>query len=484
MHRFRLYALRTGAINLYLMSTRFLGFLFLMSAMLHGQAADPVVRLKVMLGDGRTVLGDVDVTLLNSVAPLTVANFLRYANRGAYDNTVFHRSVPGFIIQTGGYILAGNDFTKKVAADPPVRNEYNISNTRGTVAMAKVDGNPNSATNEFFFNLADNSSNLNSQNGGFTVFGRVANASSQAVIDRIAAAPVPSGLFFSPWDAMPLFNWRGGNPGAANIMVISSITNLDPVPPPAISPDGVLFASAFGGGAKAAPGSYIELYGSGLAAASRGWTDADFLGSVAPITLESVQVTVGGQRAFINYVSPTQVNVQIPEGVAAGDAVPVVLSYNGISTAATNIAIRPFAGGLLAPPSFKVGDTQYAAAVHNTSGKFVSGGNIPNVDTAPAVPGETLLFYGLGFGPITPNFPPLGGRKASGLTMVTNPVTFKIGDNEARVTYAGLAPTFIGLYQFNVEVPANTPSGDHALTVIQGGEPIAQKLTLTVKAAQ
>ena len=75
-------------------------------------------------------------------------------------------------------------------------------------------------------------------------------------------------------------------------------------------------------------------------------------------------------------------------------------------------------------------------------------------------------------------------HKASGLTMVTNPVTFKIGDNEAKVTYAGLAPTFIGLYQFNVEVPANTASGDHALTVIQGGEPIAQKLTITVKAAQ
>jgi uncharacterized protein (TIGR03437 family) len=466
------------------MSTRFLGFLLLMSAMLHGQAGDPVVRLKIMLGDGRTVLGDVDVTLLQSVAPLTVANFLRYANRGAYDNTVFHRSVAGFIVQTGGYILAGNDFTKKVAQDPAVRNEYNISNTRGTVAMAKLDGNPNSATNEFFFNLSDNNaSNLNNQNGGFTVFGRVANASSQAVIDRIASAPVPR-YFFQPFEEMPLFNYRGGTPGAANIIVISSITNLDPVPPPAITPNGVLFASAFGGGATAAPGSYIEIYGSGMSAASRGWTDADFLGSVAPITLESVQVTVGGQRAFINYVSPTQVNVQVPEGVAAGDAVPVVLSYNGISTAATNIAIRPFAGGLLAPPTFKVGDTQYVAALHSTTGKFVNGGNIPNVDTAPAVPGETILFYGLGFGPITPNFPPLGGRKASGLTMVTNPVTFKIGDNEAKVTYAGLAPTFIGLYQFNVEVPANTATGDHALTVIQGGEPIAQKLTITVKAAQ
>ena len=203
-----------------------------------------------MLGDGRTVLGDIDITLLTSVAPLTVANFLQYANRGAYNNTVFHRSVPGFIIQTGGYILAGNDFTTRVPQDAPVRNEYNISNTRGTVAMAKLGSNPNSATNEFFFNLADNSSNLNNQNGGFTVFGRVANASSQAVVDRIASAQVPSGIFISPWDAMPLFTSRGGTPGAANIIIIQSITASDP--PPSISSNGVVSASAFGGGRSAA----------------------------------------------------------------------------------------------------------------------------------------------------------------------------------------------------------------------------------------
>jgi uncharacterized protein (TIGR03437 family) len=467
------------------MRTRFLGSLLLMSAVLAGQAADPSVRLRVTLGDGRTVLGDIDITLLQSVAPLTVANFLTYAKKGAYNNTVFHRSVPGFVIQTGGYILNGNDFTAKVPQDPPVRNEYNISNTRGTVAMAKLGNNPNSATSEFFFNLADNSANLNNQNGGFTVFARVSNATSQAVVDRIASQPVPT-YFNSPWHAMPLFNYRTGTPGAANIMVIQSITELDPVPPPSITPNGVLSASAFGGGSTASPGSYIEIYGTALAGTSRGWTDADFLGSVAPITLEAVQVTVGGVRAFMNYVSPTQVNVQVPEGVAAGDAVPVILTYNGSPTAATNIAIRPFAGGLLAPASFKVGDTQYVAAIHSTTGKFVSGGNIPDVDAAPAERGETLTFYGLGFGPVTPNFPPLGGRRAGStpLQLVVNPVTFKFGDVEAKVSYAGLAPGYIGLYQFNVEVPALAAAGDQPLTVLQGGEPIAQKLSINVKAAQ
>jgi uncharacterized protein (TIGR03437 family) len=464
------------------MRNRFLGSLFLMSAMLHGQAADPTVRLRItngVNGTGQVILGDIDITLLASIAPLTVANFQKYATKGAFNNTVFHRSVPGFIIQTGGYILAGNDFTTKVAQDAPVKNEYNVSNTRGTVAMAKLGNNPNSATSEFFFNLADNSANLDNQNGGFTVFARVANAASLAVVDRIASQPVPA-FFNSPWDAMPLFNWRGGTPSASNIMVIQSITSLDAAP--SISSNGVVGASAFGGGTQAAAGSYVEIYGAGLAGTTRGWAASDFNGNAAPTTLDQVQVTVNGTPAYVNYVSPGQINVQVPEGVPTGDAVPVVVTYNGSAGAAATIAVRNYVGGLLAPASFKVGDIQYVAAQHAATGKFVSGGNIRDLDAAPAVPGETLTLYGTGFGPITPNSPALAGRIAQGTTALTNPVTIKIGDATAKVSYAGLAPGLVGVYQFNVEVPANTPNGDQPLVVTQGGEAIAQKLFLTVKA--
>lgn len=454
------------------MRIRFLGLPLLLAAMLAGQTPDPTVRMK-------TNLGDIDVTLLSSIAPLTVANFLNYANRGAYANTIFHRSVPGFIIQTGGFTLSGNNFVE-IKQDAAVRNEYNLSNTRGTVAMAKLGNNPNSATNQFFFNLSDdNASNLNVQNGGFTVFGRVANAASMAVVDRIASQPVPSGIFSSPFDAMPLYNYRGGNPTASNIIVIQSVTSLDP--PPSISSNGIVSASAFGGGAKVAPGSYIEIYGARLAGTTRGWSGADFIGSVAPITLDQVQVTVNGVRAFVNFVSPGQVNVQVPEGVPSGDAVPVVLTFNGLTSEPMPLSIREYAGGLLAPSTFKVGDTQYVAAQHASTGKFVSGGNIPDVDVAPAVPGETLTIYGTGFGPVTPNFPALGGRIAQGITVVTNPVTFKIGEAEAKAGYAGLAPGLVGVYQFNIEVPANAANGDQPLTVTQGGTPIAQKLFLAVK---
>jgi len=122
----------------------------------------------------QTNLGDIDVTLLTDSAPATVENFLKYVNRGSFRNTFFHRSVPGFVIQGGGYQF--DTSVKEIPSDPPVRNEFRVSNTRGTVAMAKFGNDPNSATNQWFFNLANNASTLNFQNGGFTVFGRVTNA--------------------------------------------------------------------------------------------------------------------------------------------------------------------------------------------------------------------------------------------------------------------------------------------------------------------
>ncbi|MDH3986531.1 MAG: peptidylprolyl isomerase [Gammaproteobacteria bacterium] len=138
---------------------------------------------------GFTGTGFVEIELFDTVAPETVANFLNYVNAGDYDGTFIHRSVPGFILQMGGFIFdpAQGDFfaegTSHIPTDPPVVNEFRMSNVRGTIAMAKLGGDPDSATSEFFFNLADNSENLDNQNGGFTVFAQV--ISGQDVIDAI-----------------------------------------------------------------------------------------------------------------------------------------------------------------------------------------------------------------------------------------------------------------------------------------------------------
>ncbi len=140
----------------------------------------------------QTSLGAIDVVLQDAGAPLTVANFFRYMNNGAYNNSIIHRSVPGFIIQGGGF--SWDDVAKRVVSIPanaPVKNEFSAtrSNLRGTIAMAKLGGDPNSATSEWFINLANNASNLDGQNGGFTVFGQV-TADGMSVVDTIAGLPI------------------------------------------------------------------------------------------------------------------------------------------------------------------------------------------------------------------------------------------------------------------------------------------------------
>ena len=126
--------------------------------------------------------------------PLTAANFLAYANAGRYTNTIIHRSIANFMIQGGGFTqptaasnVAGG-YPATIAQFAAVQNEFGNSNIRGTIAMAKLGNDPNSATNQFFFNTADNSGNLDNQNGGFTAFGRVLGT-GMGVVDALAAIP-------------------------------------------------------------------------------------------------------------------------------------------------------------------------------------------------------------------------------------------------------------------------------------------------------
>ena len=170
-----------------------------------------------------TTLGPIDIQLLDGEAPRTVTNFLGYVHSGAYNNTIIHRSVPGFVLQGGGYQWSGSTLTK-VTAGSPIVNEFTPtrSNVRGTLAMAKLSGNPDSATNEWFVNLADNSANLDAQNGGFTVFARVSVVGMQ-VFDAIAALPV--GNAGGAFTNLPLATPPTSSLTTANFVIISSVTS-------------------------------------------------------------------------------------------------------------------------------------------------------------------------------------------------------------------------------------------------------------------
>jgi cyclophilin family peptidyl-prolyl cis-trans isomerase len=191
--------------------------LLLLSLAVTGSLA-PTARANVVV-TVQTVAGTIELELFESVTPLTVANFLGYADPNAYDQSFIHRSVPGFVIQGGGYKLSGTQIVVVATNPPTVPNEPGLSNARGTVAMAKLAGDPNSATTQWFINVANNTS-LDTDNGGFTVFGDVITGMS--VVDAInQLTRVNIG---SPFDEMPVVNWTPGNPvTVANLVLLSDV---------------------------------------------------------------------------------------------------------------------------------------------------------------------------------------------------------------------------------------------------------------------
>ncbi|HEX5057691.1 MAG TPA: peptidylprolyl isomerase [Gammaproteobacteria bacterium] len=164
-------------------------FLLLSLAPAHGMAAQPV---QVQM---QTNYGNITLELYPDKAPQTVANFLHYVDSGFYEKTIFHRVIPGFMIQGGGFDL---DYQQKPTQNP-VPNEANngLKNARGTIAMARTS-DPHSATAQFFINVVDNDflnyRSSDPQGWGYCVYGKVIDG--MKVADEIARIPTGSGGSF------------------------------------------------------------------------------------------------------------------------------------------------------------------------------------------------------------------------------------------------------------------------------------------------
>lgn len=185
-----------------------------------------------------TVKGRFNAELLANDAPKNVANFLSYVNNGSYLKTLIHRSVPGFVIQGGGYRLNGTSIDP-VTAQAAVQNEFKLSNVRGTIAMAKTDAGPNTATSHWFINLADNSASLDTTNGGYTVFGRVLG-DGMTVVDALAAVPVynaSSQLGSADFASLPLLN----NSLTTDNLVLTNIRKMSTYPDASATPSTLQF---------------------------------------------------------------------------------------------------------------------------------------------------------------------------------------------------------------------------------------------------
>jgi uncharacterized protein (TIGR03437 family) len=264
----------------------------------------------------------------------------------------------------------------------------------------------------------------------------------------------------------------GQTPGAAITGLVNGMFN----PLPQLQT--VITAGSYGGSGSIAPATWIEIYGLNVGTTLRQvWGSSDFHGSNAPTTLAGTTVTVGGQSAFVDYVSPGQVNAQAPSNIGTGQQ-PVVVTTAGGSSDPFNVNVNATQPGLLAPPVFDIHGTQYVVALFPNQSYVLPPGTISGVASKLAVPGDTILLYGVGFGGLSDDTP--AGVIDSAQNKINASFTISIGGAAAQIAYSGLTPGFVGLYQFNVVVPNIAPNDQAPLTFSVNGTPGTQTLYLAI----
>jgi len=209
-----------------------------------------------------------------------------------------------------------------------------------------------------------------------------------------------------------------------------------------------------------APNTFVEIHGTNLAPAGdvRAWQGSDFVNNQLPLQLDAVTVTVNGKSAFVEYISPTQVNILTPPDPIQG-TVQLLMSSGGKNSAPVTVTAQPI------EPAFFVFQGQSYIAAEHTNGAYLAPTSLfPGA--SPAKPGETIVLYGSGFGPTSP---PVVSGSLSQTGVLTTPPVIIIGGVPATVLFAGLVVSVPGEFQFNVVVPSTVPDGDNIVTAVYAG---------------
>jgi len=225
-----------------------------------------------------------------------------------------------------------------------------------------------------------------------------------------------------------------------------------------------------------APSTYAVIFGQYLSTTNPGrvWAADDFTQNSnntfnMPIMLDGTSVTIGGVPAFINYISPAQLNIITPPGVT-GRSVPVVVKVNGLVSAAFNITLQTLAPSFFTWQPATSDSGKYLIAQHADYARVGKIGLFPDQSadfTTPASPGETIILYGTGFGPTTP--PIANGIETDTVYPLIPTPTATFGGEAATVVFAGLVPPLSQIYQFDVTIPSDARTGDSALVVTVNG---------------
>lgn len=217
---------------------------------------------------------------------------------------------------------------------------------------------------------------------------------------------------------------------------------------PLVNPGGIVGGASFAAGAAVAPGSFISIFGSGLATAASSASSTPL-----PTTLLTTSVRINATQIPLYYVSPNQINAQVPFETLAGPAT-LSVTVNGVLSPAVFLPVASTAPGI-----FLYG-TNRAVAV-NPDGSI-------NASNNPAKPGDVVVVYMTGQGAVSN--PPPDGAPALGspLSQTVATTTATIGGTNGEVIFSGLAPGFVGLLQVNIQIP-NVAAGDQPLVVTIGG---------------
>lgn len=223
---------------------------------------------------------------------------------------------------------------------------------------------------------------------------------------------------------------------------------------PAITANSISNAASYA--TTVAPGGFVVVQGTNLAATQRTWATADFVAGKLPTSLDGVTATVNGKPAFVYYVSPTQIDL-IPAADTTQGSVPVVITNNGIVSTAASVTMAAYA------PGFFISKNNYIAATH-ADGTLIGPTTLYPNNSTPAKAGETIVLYATGLGATSPSQDGLVVTTA--VPTATQP-TVTVNGVTATVTYSGL--TSAGLNQINIVVPTGTASGDQTVSLTIGG---------------
>jgi uncharacterized protein (TIGR03437 family) len=217
-----------------------------------------------------------------------------------------------------------------------------------------------------------------------------------------------------------------------------------------------------------ASATWVSIFGTNLAQTTRTWQAGDFVGDLLPTSLSGVSVTVNGIPAYVEYISPTQINVLAPDDSTLGAVQVQVTTAQGTSNSFT-AQKQQFL------PAFFIIGSRYVAALHADYTLVGKTGFIPGATSSPAKPGETILLYATGFGPTNPPLP--SADLVTTPEMLANSAQVTIGGQVAPIAWAGLVEA--GLYQLNVTVP-NLPNGDAVVLATIGDAQSQSGVLVTV----